>query len=126
MNLANPNGINSNICPNGSSESHAHPAEMSPSEQPMLKGQGDDRTSSSPLVIQSQTGRGQDEGNVSVFDDADDTRLTAIYRPESSESWKEQLRLAGEKEKMRMIRKEHEDGRDAKIIASSPTRSLLA
>ncbi|PLW46124.1 hypothetical protein PCASD_04184 [Puccinia coronata f. sp. avenae] len=116
MNLANPNGINSNICPNGSSESHAHPAEMSPSEQPMLKGQGDDRTSSSPLVIQSQTGRGQDEGNVSVFDDADDTRLTAIYRPESSESWKEQLRLAGEKEKMRMIRKEHEDGRDAKNV----------
>lgn len=37
------------------------------------------------------------------FDDADEpSRLTAIYRPESSESWREQLRQAGEKEKERL------------------------
>lgn len=40
--------------------------------------------------------------STSAFDDADEpNRLTAIYRPESSESWREQLRLAGEKEKER-------------------------
>ncbi|KAI8461848.1 WD40-repeat-containing domain protein [Phakopsora pachyrhizi] len=49
------------------------------------------------------------EGATSVFDDSDEPRLTAIYRPESSDAWKEQLRLAGEKEKLRMMRKWNEE-----------------
>jgi len=107
-----PNGITSNIGPNGSSESRQHSNDTSASEQTMFRGRGDSGVSS--LVIQDQSGGGQEDGNVSVFDDADESRLTAIYRPESSESWKEQLRLAGEKEKMRMMRKELEDGQDPK------------
>jgi hypothetical protein len=42
--------------------------------------------------------------------------MTAIYCPKLSKSWKEQLQLAGEKEKMRMIRNEHEDGSNAKSV----------
>lgn len=48
----------------------------------------------------------QDTNVSSVFDDSDDTRLTAIYRPESSDAWREQLRQAGEKEKLRMRSRE--------------------
>jgi striatin 1/3/4 len=101
----NPNGIG----PNGISETHTDPAENTAPDQTIFRaGGGDGRLS--PLVMHERgEGSGESEdGNVSVFDDTDDSRLTAIYRPESSESWKEQLRLAGEKEKIRMSRKEQE------------------
>ncbi|WAR63909.1 hypothetical protein PtB15_16B68 [Puccinia triticina] len=111
------NGIVSNLGPNGiSSVNHSDPPEISATEQQTMfnrAGGGDGRLS--PLVMHGRSSDGGDgsndgaeDGNVSVFDDADESRLTAIYRPESSESWKEQLRLAGEKEKMRMSRKEHD------------------
>ncbi|PLW26162.1 hypothetical protein PCASD_21866 [Puccinia coronata f. sp. avenae] len=56
------------------------------------------------------------ESSLQLFTAPIDTRMTAIYCPKLSKSWKEQLQLAGEKEKMRMIRNEHKDGRNAKSV----------
>lgn len=93
--------VNGIISSNGISEPDQHSTEISRPEQAVFR-VGHDRLT--PLVTRDQSiVQQQDEGGMtSVFDDADEPRLTAIYRPESSDSWKEQLRLAGEKEKIRL------------------------
>ncbi|KAI9617257.1 hypothetical protein H4Q26_013123 [Puccinia striiformis f. sp. tritici PST-130] len=81
----------------------------------------------SPEIERSGAGniRSSSSSSSSVFEDNDESRLTAIYRPDSSESWKEQLRLAGEKEKIRLSKLDEDDPTNLQLLHPHASRNDL-
>ncbi|KAH9447021.1 hypothetical protein Pst134EA_029006 [Puccinia striiformis f. sp. tritici] len=132
----NPNGIVNN--PNGISDpiSQLPPSDNSSStDQTIYNNNRGNEERLSPLLIQDDSPeiersgagniRSSSSSSSSVFEDNDESRLTAIYRPDSSESWKEQLRLAGEKEKIRLSKLDEDDPTNLQLLHPHASRNDL-